>query len=150
MDALAPLVEKTFQRQNVESRISRATLERVWAASREHGDGQILIARDDKGRPHSGALFVRDKNVTYYMLGGSDPELRSSGAASFVLWQGIQNAVGKSAVFDFEGSMLEAVERFFRGFGARQTPCHMIFRERPRPRLRRELGHFIRSLRSPS
>jgi hypothetical protein len=31
-------------------------------------------------------------------------------------------------VFDFHGSMLRPVERFFRGFGARQTPYLSVTR----------------------
>jgi phosphatidate phosphatase APP1 len=31
-------------------------------------------------------------------------------------------------VFDFEGSMIEPIERFFRGFGAVQTPYFHVSR----------------------
>jgi hypothetical protein len=34
-------------------------------------------------------------------------------------------------VFDFEGSMLQPVERFFRAFGALQTPCLHVNRATP-------------------
>jgi hypothetical protein len=33
-------------------------------------------------------------------------------------------------VFDFEGSMLRPVERFFRAFGSRQTPYLRVSRAR--------------------
>jgi len=38
------------------------------------------------------------------------------------MWHAIQFASTVSTIFDFEGSMIEPVERFFRGFGAVQTP----------------------------
>jgi hypothetical protein len=38
------------------------------------------------------------------------------------LWRAIERSHGRSAVFDFEGSMKEEIERSFRYFGAVQTP----------------------------
>ncbi len=37
-------------------------------------------------------------------------------------------------VFDFEGSMLKPVERFFRAFGGRQTPYLRVSRATPAAR----------------
>ena len=37
-------------------------------------------------------------------------------------------------VFDFEGSMLQPVERFFRAFGSRQTPYLRVSRRTARAR----------------
>jgi hypothetical protein len=61
-------------------------------------------------------------------MGGGDPALRNSGATSMVLWQAITFAATVTKRFDFEGSMLEPVERFFRAFGARQTPYFRVTR----------------------
>jgi hypothetical protein len=59
-------------------------------------------------------------------MGGANPELRSSGATSLCLWEAIRFASKVCSRFDFEGSMIEPVERFFRGFGARQVPYFQI------------------------
>jgi hypothetical protein len=32
----------------------------------------------------------------------------------------------KNIAFNFEGSMIESIEQYFRGFGARLTPVHFI------------------------
>ena len=61
-----------------------------------------------------------DENSAYYLMGGGDPDLRNSGAASLVLWEAIKHASTVTGKFDFEGSMNESIERFFRGFGGRQ------------------------------
>ena len=55
-------------------------------------------------------------------MGGADPRLRNSGANSLCMWEAISFSSTVSEQFDFEGSMLEPVERFFRAFGARQVP----------------------------
>ena len=61
-------------------------------------------------------------------MGGGDPHLRTSGAGSLLIWEAIQRASADSQVFDFEGSMLRPVERFFRAFGGRQTPYPHVSR----------------------
>lgn len=73
---------------------------------------------------------MTDQHTVYYLLGGGDPELRTSGATSLLMWEGIRWASEQGKQFDFEGSMVEPIERFFRSFGARQIPyfgiekCH--------------------------
>jgi len=60
------------------------------------------------------------------MAGGGNPSLRNSGAHSLILWEAIRYVADYAETFDFEGSMLPGVERFFREFGAIQTPYFTI------------------------
>ena len=82
----------------------------------------MLFAVDEKDCVHAAAYVVWGGEVAYYLVGGGDPELRCSGAGSLVMWESILRAREVAPVFDFEGSMLPPVERFFRAFGGRQTP----------------------------
>lgn len=61
-------------------------------------------------------------------MGGEDPELRNSGAGILLIWEAMKFTfeVLKLNRFDFEGSMLEPVERVRRDFGAIQTPYFAI------------------------
>jgi hypothetical protein len=74
---------------------------------------------------------VRDRRTAYYLMGGGDPQLRTSGAGSLLLWEAIRQTRTAVSVFDFEGSMLRPVERFFRAFGGRQSPYLRISRTTP-------------------
>lgn len=87
---------------------------------------RIFIAEDDKGLHHAGVYIIWDSQTAYYLMGGGNPELRASGATSLCMWEAIKFASTVSACFDFEGSMIEPVERFFRAFGAIQTPYFAI------------------------
>ena len=69
-----------------------------------------------------------DKHAAYYLLAGADPDLRNSGASSLLAWEALMRARERTDVFDFHGSMLRPVERFFRAFGARQTPYLSVTR----------------------
>lgn len=87
---------------------------------------RIFIAKDEQGRNHAGVYIIWDRNSAYYIMGGGDPEMRNSGATSLCMWNAIQFASQVTQKFDFEGSMLEPVERFFRAFGAKQTPYFSV------------------------
>lgn len=87
---------------------------------------KIFIAEDVQGRHHAGVYLIWDDKSAYYLMGGGDPELRASGATSLCMWEAIKYASTVTQAFDFEGSMLEPVERFFRSFGARQTQYHSV------------------------
>jgi hypothetical protein len=89
---------------------------------------RMIAAVDDRGRHHAVAYFVWDAERTYYLMGGADPELRASGATSLLLWDAIVHAASVSRRLDFEGSMMEGVERLYRRFGARQEPYHSVWK----------------------
>jgi Acetyltransferase (GNAT) domain len=119
---------KTFERQGLRVPVSVSRLERLDAACAARGARALLSAHDDADRVHAVAYVVWDANAAFYLLGGADPALRSSGASSLLLWEGIARASAVTDVFDFEGSMLPSVERYFRAFGARQTPYLRVSR----------------------
>ena len=105
---------------------SENLVENLDAACCERDCRKIWIAEDDRGRQHAGVYVVWDGNSAYYLMGGGDPELRNSGATSLCMWAAIRHAATVTQCFDFEGSMIEQVERFFRGFGAVQKPYFNI------------------------
>jgi hypothetical protein len=86
----------------------------------------ILVAKDKEGDVNAAAYIVWDQKSAYYLMGGADPNKRKSGAASLVIWDAIRYASEVTHAFDFEGSIVESVERFFRAFGAQPYPCFVI------------------------
>jgi len=125
----------TFQRQGLKVPYSREFVQRLDIACQKHNAREIFYAEDAKGRIHAAIYIVWDENSAYYLMGGADPELRNSGATSLLIWEAIQFAATVTQKFDFEGSMIESVERFFRAFGARQVPYFQISRMSRRMKL---------------
>jgi hypothetical protein len=128
LDRFHAVWAKTFERQGLPVPASLALLERLDAACAPRAAAARLSAHDDAGRVHAVAYVVWDANAAFYLLGGGDPALRTSGAGSLLLWEAIARARAVTDVFDFEGSMLAPVERHFRAFGARQTPYLRVSR----------------------
>ena len=116
----------TFTRQGKSLPYGEAWVTRFIEEVCARGCGKTFIAVDEAGQHHAGVFIVWDQNSAYYLMGGGDPKLRNSGATSLCMWHAIQFAATVTKKFDFEGSMLEPVERFFRGFGAKQKPYFCI------------------------
>ena len=96
------------------------------AAAKAAGLRKIFAAFDAQNRCHAVAYFLWDQHAVYYYTSGADPELRNSGAGTLLLWQGILLANQLGRPFDFEGSMHEPIERFFRSFGGRQISIPIV------------------------
>ncbi len=128
IDAFIGVQRLTFARQGMAVPLSDELVKRLDAACSQRDCRRMFFAVDAQGRVHAAAYLVWDAERAYYLMAGGDPALRNSGAASLVLWEAIRFAAGVVPTFDFEGSMMEPVERFVRGFGAIQVPYHRISR----------------------
>lgn len=120
------LIEKTYAAQGSRPPLSQKLFFRLIDACKKNDAGVFLAAIDEQENYHSGGYFVYDQNTCYYLLGGKDPQYNASCAQSLVIWEGIRFAQKRSRVFDFEGSMVEGIEQFFRQFGGRCTPYYAI------------------------
>jgi hypothetical protein len=134
IDTFHDVWTKTFARQGLPPPASLADLARVDAACAARDARAILFAVDEADRVHAVAYAVWDDRAAYYLLGGGDPALRNSGATSLLVWELIARSRRVTDVFDFEGSMMRPLERFFRAFGGRQTPYLHVFRATARGR----------------
>lgn len=126
IDDFLPLNELTFSRQGMDLPYSKDFVKNLDRACVARGSRAIFIAEDGDGKRHAGVYIVWDRNSAYYLMGGGDPALRNSGATSLCMWEAIKFAATVTRRFDFEGSMIEPVEKFFRGFGAEQTPYFSV------------------------
>jgi hypothetical protein len=143
LDRFYTVWTKTFARQGMRPAVSLGPLERLDSACALRNARAMLFAQDAAGRVHAVLYVVWDGHAAFHLLSGADPELRTSGAGSLLMWEAITRARAVTDVFDFEGSMLKPVERFFRAFGSRQIPYLRVSRTTPAARaalaLRRRL-----------
>lgn len=139
--------EMVFARQRLRLPYGLDTVRRLDTAAAQRGRRRIFLARDAEGRVHAGVYLIWDESRAYYLMGAGDPELRNSGATSLVMWEAIQFASTVTKSFDFEGSMLEPVERFFRAFGATQSPYFQVSRYGWLLTIVRSMQAIIRSIK---
>jgi hypothetical protein len=148
LDRFLDLNEKTFARQAMRPPYSRELVARIDRSCAEHNCRRLFFAEDSQGELHAAIYLVWDERSAYYLMGGADPDLRNSGATSFLMWEAIQFAATVTKCFDFEGSMIEPVERFFRAFGARQVPYLSVSKLSSLPlRMRNDVKDWMRLIK---
>ena len=119
---------KSFLRQGRKIPYSLSFLRRLDEACAQRNSRKSFFAIDNTGNIHAAVYVVWDQFSAYYLMGGGDPKYRTSGAHSLLLWETIKFTSKFVSSFNFEGSMIEPVERFFRAFGAEQKPYFNITR----------------------
>ena len=117
---------QTFKRQQITNKEDMEVLIKLINICRKRDQGDLWGGYDEKGRLHAVAFIVWQESSAWYLAGGGNPTLRESGAHSLILWEAIRYVSQYTDTFDFEGSMIPGVERFFREFGAIQTPFFTI------------------------
>jgi len=120
------LNEMTFSRQGKVIPYSFDFVENLYKVCKKYQSVEILLAQNKKAEIIAGAFLVHDKDTVYYLMGGMDSDKRDLGGMDMVLIESIKFALVNHKNFDFEGSMIESIERYFRNFGARQVPYFYI------------------------
>jgi lipid II:glycine glycyltransferase (peptidoglycan interpeptide bridge formation enzyme) len=117
-------VLKTFSRQ--EKEINELYLEKILFHF-ANNNNSIAFAAFKNEEPIACSFCVYNKNIAHYIFGGYDSENKHHGAGALCIWESIKHAknLGLSC-FDFEGSMVPQIERYFRGFGGQLTPYYRI------------------------
>jgi len=124
------MYEKTYRRQNREPPHSFSLVKAIINKAMERNQGRIYTAYSEDETPQSSIFIINDSKTSYYLLGGSDYSLKNINANAVLLWNAIKEALAEGRSFDFEGSMNEGIEHFFRSFGGEQTPYFRIFKDR--------------------
>lgn len=122
------LLTLTYERQGQAPPQRSETLDKIINTAISRGSGKLFFAQDNDSKFHSAVFIVWDANSAYYLASGADPELRNSGAGSFCLWEAIKFSATVTKEFDFEGSMVPGIEKYFRSFGGVARPYSRIAR----------------------
>lgn len=116
----------TFQRQNLRLPYSPDLLYRLDDAATRNAKRLAISCTDDEGNVHSSAYIVGDERRAYLLVSGIDPIYRQFESGLLLQWSGIKAAAAFTKTYDFEGSMIEGIESFYRRFGATQTPYSSV------------------------
>lgn len=119
-------VRSTFARkgkgldEDVASAMMRAFL--------KEGSGFAYVTVEN-GHDSAAAFCAHDATTVYYLLGGVDKSHASGGSGAMAVDACLARAHELGLrTFDFEGSMLPEVERYFRTFGGTPTPYFTVNR----------------------
>ncbi len=125
-DVVATAFRATMRRHGAAGEISCWPV--LAQAAAAQGRLFTTAATDGDGQVHSAFALVWDDRFAYDIFGGGDPRHRASYSSAWAHWHLLEAAAARTSGFDFEGSMLEPVERFYRSFGGELTPYLHISR----------------------
>jgi len=115
----------TFIRQKATIPYSLEFVKRVYVATQKNRASKIFFA-EYKKQIIAASFLVFDKTNLYYLMGGINPDKRDLGGMDMVQYESIKFALESDRVFDFEGSMIESIEKYVRSFGAIQKPYFQV------------------------
>jgi len=122
IETLFALLQKDYAAKGEKLSVSRSYLQRIHEHMTTKNRSRVFLAKDAEGCDVASLWMVWDAQSAYFLAGASDPTAKTTGVMSLLLWTAIREAALVSASFNFEGSMMEPIERFFRAFGGTQTP----------------------------
>jgi lipid II:glycine glycyltransferase (peptidoglycan interpeptide bridge formation enzyme) len=109
----------TFNRKKMSIHYDLKFLKNLYQSCKKNNAVKIFFAEHNMDLI-AASLLVYDNNTVYYLLGGIDEQKKDLGGMDLVLFEGIKFALQSNRHFDFEGSMTESIEKYFRSFGAIQ------------------------------
>ena len=126
VELLFKMKQDVYAADNTTYPIPLDTLKKTVDFSLINNCGEILVAKDNEDNIHSVLFYVWDNSSAYYLQGVTSDEFKTTGSMSLLLWEAINRSSTKTKAFNFEGSMIESIERYFRAFGGKQTPYFEI------------------------
>ncbi|UCD38883.1 MAG: GNAT family N-acetyltransferase [Fidelibacterota bacterium] len=116
---LMDLVVASWHRRSQKPPHSLDLLMRLANAAVQKGQGELIYSHSlSEHELLAGGFFAWDSDNYYYIAGGYSPVDHQSIGSTSVIWRGIEDALNGSRNFDFEGSMVPGIAKFFRSFGS--------------------------------
>ena len=108
--------------------LSSEFMQRVINTATARGQGLTLGLRDKEGRLVAAWFAVYDDQCAHALLSAKAPDAQSADVSALLIWRMIEHLSQFTKSFDFEGSMEQSLEYFYRSFGAKQIPILEVSR----------------------
>ncbi|MEN8929268.1 MAG: peptidoglycan bridge formation glycyltransferase FemA/FemB family protein [Flavobacteriales bacterium] len=128
LDEAKILIAGTYKKQSISGK--EAALDKIFNSFATAENSICFVSYDKEKTPVATVFCVMDKETCYYILGGYHATKKHEGAGALAMWSAIKLAKDNGVkTFDFEGSMMPAIEKYFRGFGGKIVPFFSIKKE---------------------
>jgi hypothetical protein len=118
------LISETFKRKK--ETVSQEQIDAI-LFKLANNENSFAFVSEYEGKPIAASFCLFDKHACYYLLGGYSSEGKHQGAGILCIYNSILHSKKLGLqYFDFEGSMIKEVERYFRGFGPELIPYYTV------------------------
>jgi len=116
----------TFYQQTLESKLPFSQkdwqhIRQLLQAATQHLETLMLEVRNKNGQRLALGIFIITKIRIVYLMGCANAEGRKKFSSSFILDTVIKRYSGTNRIFDFEGSDIPGVYKFFKSFGGEEA-----------------------------
>ncbi|MDP4207729.1 MAG: peptidoglycan bridge formation glycyltransferase FemA/FemB family protein [Bacteroidota bacterium] len=120
-DDTAFFVELYQQQSNVKHEgIAIEQFYQLIQKSFDKGIGRIALAKNVRNEIVAGAFYLEDRERLIYLASFTTSWGQDASAMFLIMDRMIEGSLSQFNIFDFEGSMVPGIARFFKGFGAIQ------------------------------
>ncbi len=112
--------DKTFKAQHIKA------LKRLVHQSVIHDCGKLFLARTAEGDICAGVIVIENNDRIIHLVPSSDEYARQNGGMHFLIDAVLAHYADSGKTYDFEGSSVESIARFYEGFGATNEPFYMV------------------------
>ena len=138
------LNELTFMRQGISIPYTFEFIKKLYDSCKKNNAVKMYFAKYEN-EIIAANFLIHDEATVYYLMGGIDPNYKDLGAMDIIQLESIKFALENDRKFDFEGSMIESIEKYFRSFGAIQKPYFMITKTDSKILKIRQVLKFLKS-----
>lgn len=129
IEDLIKLRDLTFKRQNRRNPVDTRETYNIIDKILKINGGRLIYGINEDGKVYNCAFTPYDKESCYYLMAYNNPEYQASNTMCLLTNDCINFAFENSDFFDFEGSMVEGIENYFRAFGGNQIINYELSRQ---------------------
>ena len=115
----------TFDKQGIQMPYNLEYIRKLYTKAKKE-NSVIMKFAIRNNIVYSVMMGVYDKNTLYILLAGSNRTIQTYGAEYLLFWEMMKFASEHNLSYDFEGSVIEGVEKRNRSFGAIPKPMFQI------------------------
>lgn len=91
-----------------------------------HSCGKLYLAKTHEGIVCAGVMVIEAPHRIIHLLPAADDYARQNGAMQFLVDEVLAHYADSGKIYDFEGSSIESIARFYEGFGAMNEPFFVL------------------------
>lgn len=122
------LLHETFMRKKEKIVFNRKLFDTLCRALNEVGSLHFYRAVSKTGEITSVLGIAYDKHCAYLLFSAYSEAAKMGGDNERLIYEAVCDAAERVNCFDFEGSMLQGVESYYRQFGGQMTPYFRIYK----------------------
>lgn len=121
IDDLLTFYQQTLKKQLTFSKKDWQIIRQLLQSASQQLETLMLEVRNENGQRLALGIFLITKKRIVYLMGCANQEGRKKFSNSFILDTVIKQYAGTNRIFDFEGSDISGVYKFFKSFGSKEA-----------------------------